>query len=221
MAFCNQCGGALVENAKFCGSCGSASSFQTIQQLVIKTDEEAVKNPAMWWLAQAVFWAGVAAFVSLRLFETPLVPQILVFYNTDWTPQGVILLGVILWGIASQGALGDALVHEMRKGETFLLERSCSIQRGIFGMDIGLVVLTSERLFFMRQQHKNGWGKFTFYKPPVAMFSISIRDLRIERVGVVTVKVTSRSGEAHSLMVGIGKTTALAAALKSAGASIL
>ena len=31
MAFCNRCGGALVENAKFCGSCGSASSFQTIE----------------------------------------------------------------------------------------------------------------------------------------------------------------------------------------------
>ena len=219
MAFCNRCGGALVENAKFCGSCGSASSFQTIQPLVIKTDEGAVKNPAMWWLAQAVFWAGVVAWVSLMSFETPLVPQILVFDNTDWTPQGVMLLGVALWGIASQGALGDALVHEMRKGETFLLERFCQIRRGIFGMDVGRVVLTSERLFFMRQHHR--WGQsLTFDKPPVAMFSISIRDLRIERVGVVTVKVTSRSGEAHSLMVGIGKTTALAAALKSAGASI-
>lgn len=156
MAFCSQCGGALVEGAKFCGSCGSASGRQQSQPLVIEAHEEAVKNPVMWWLAQAMGWGGVAAWVSLGFFETPLVPQILVFDNRDWTPQGVMLLAALLWVIASQGALGDALVCEMWEGESFLLEHWCQIRRGLFGGDVGQIVLTSQRLFFMRQYQT--WG---------------------------------------------------------------
>ncbi len=219
MAFCSKCGRALMEAAKFCGSCGSASGDQQIQPLVIKAHEGAVKNPAMWWLAQAMGWAGVAAWVSLVLLETPLVPQILVFDNTDWTPHGMVLLGGALYMIASQDALGDALVYEILKGESVLFECSCRIRRGLFGADVGRVVLTSQRLFFMRQYHQ--WGQdSTFDKPPVCSFSASLRDLRIEHVGVATVKIATNAHEKYSLMVGIGKTTAFAAALKTAGANI-
>jgi hypothetical protein len=98
-ASCDNCGGALPENARFCPSCGTPTDAgETVREEVPLHENGQV--PVSYDIAEPRFFGVTPPFLLLGLAVVLFVVAIVLFASGRW-PHGLIALGIALFLVAA------------------------------------------------------------------------------------------------------------------------
>jgi len=160
--YCNQCGAAVSDEAKFCSGCGRTIDPAQVAQKPLRSMETHVNILAWLFIGSAILYAmlGLVLLIAPKILQElpiPTPPDVPFDIVNLVTAVGGILAMVILGVAAGTAAAGIGLLQYQTWGRTLALVMSAiNLIKLPFGTALGIYgfwVLLSERgrVFYERQ----------------------------------------------------------------------
>jgi uncharacterized membrane protein len=160
--YCNECGAAVSDEAKFCSGCGRTIDTTQVAKKPLRSMETHVNILAWLFIGSAILYAmfGLVLLIAPRILQElpiPTPPEVSFDIVNLVTAVSGILAMVILGVAAGTAAAGIGLLQYQTWGRTLALVMSAiNLIKLPFGTALGIYgfwVLLSERgrVFYERQ----------------------------------------------------------------------